>query len=591
MCCRQSLIAGLLISSVGFSVSCGRAPVPVVDRIAILPLENLTSDATLDWVSRAAQYALANQLTGVGNLFPRTVPDTREARLAGATRAVEGYLSGDANLLRIHAVVEDLSQKKAASEIEITGPRQKGLLPLIDQLAKAVNPLARPYSTKSDAALEEYAKGDFAGAVKQDAAFGPAYVNWIAQLRFKGDRDAGLDVLSKAKMQGDKLNELDRAQIDVAAAWLHPEDRNARRAAMMNLAMIVKYDTQLFRELSDAALLVRNYKSAAEWLEKSLAVEPGDTNALNSLAYAYALSGDLAAAERTIAQYRKVAPGDANTYDSMGEIYFVSGKFVDAEKAFSEGFEKSPQFSGGALMYKAAFSRLMLGDEKGASGLFDRYLEFRQSANDPTLEARRANWEFLTGRRKAALARLAKLETAQARGQLAILLLLNGDAAGARKQAESAMQPPAQDKQLASMAIFLAGPATTAAQWQEAAARVFGPASAAAIKNQFVAYGMFLKGQYADAAALLGPLVTDASPLSGTFQKELLAASLVGAGRVAEAEPLVAMYPIPDGANENVFTGMMFPRLFETRAAVLEKQGKAAEAKAMRELASKFAAH
>ena len=83
----------------------------------------------------------------------------------------------------------------------------------------------------------------------------------------------------------------------------------------------------------------------------------------------------------------------------------------------------------------------------------------------------------------------------------------------------------------------------------------------------------------------------DSSPLNDSFHKEMVAASLVALGKMNEAQPLVATYPIPDAANENVLAALVFPKLFETRAAVFEKQGKAAEAKAMKDLAAKFAPH
>ncbi len=581
----------LLLAAVTLAGSCSKGPARIVNRIAILPFGNLTSETAFDWIPEGAQNALIRQLTGIGNTIPIGVPNTREARLMGADRAVEAYLSASANVLRIHAVVEDLEHLKAASEIDISGPRRQGVLPLLDQLSKAVNSAARPFSTTKEGAFESYAKGDFEQAVKLDPGFGAAYLNWLVALRSKGESEAGAKVLAQARAQGSKLNELDRVQIDVASSWLNPPDKGARRVALMKLASIVKYDTQLMRELSDAALTARNFKSAAEWLEKAAAIEPSNTANLNSMAYAYALGGDLGAADRSLAQYRKLAPNDSNIFDSTGEIYFLSGKFAEAEKSFVEGFQKNPRFLAGLAMYKAALSRLMTGDETGATVLFEKYLQYKQAVNDPDIEVRRATWEFLIGRRKAGIDRISKQPSPRARAQYSLMLLLNGDRAGARKQAEAALQPPAPDRALAPVALFLSGPASSLQQWRESADRSFGAQAPAAVKNQFLAYALFIQKEYAEVVSLLGPQVMESSPLAESFHNELVAAALVAAGRVADAQPLVASYPIPDASSESVLAALVFPRLFETRAAVFDKQGKTAEAKAMRDLASKFAPH
>lgn len=586
---RQPLGCLLLLGALFFAGSCSKAPTTLVDRIAILPIENLTSEPALNWVSSAAQNALQRELTGAGNLVPLAVPSTREARLVKAGRALEAYLSGDASLLRIHAVIEDLQHLKASADIDISGPRQKGVLPLLEQLAKAVDASARPFSTGNDAAFELYAKGSFEEAIAADPGFGAAYLNWLVQLRGKNDPEAGTQVLAKAKAQGTRLNDLDRAQIEVASSWLNPSDKNARRAALMNLAAIVKYDVQLMRDLAESAQTARNFKASAEWLQKALALEPGNTEIWNSLAYAHALGGDVSAAEKAIEQYRKLAPNDVNPFDSMGEIYFLCGKFAEAERSFTAAFEKAPQYLGGAEMYKAALSHLMTGDEKGADALFAKYLDYKKSVNDPEPEIRLAYWEFLTGRRTAAIGRISKLTSPRARGQHSLMLLLNGDRAGARKQAEAAMMPPNPDRQAGPVALFLSGPAGSLQQWQEAATKFFGPQLPQIVKNQFIAYALAAQNNYADIASLLGPQVMEANPLAESLHKEMVAASLVAAGKVADAQPLVATFPIPDAASENVLTSLVFPRQFVTRVVIFEKQGKAAEAKAMMDLAAKFA--
>src|SRR5260370_9487853 len=71
---------------------CSRAPLPVIQRIAILPFENLTGDAAFDWIRSAGPVILSEEVSGAAHLFPLRAPTVSEAALAGATRLLHiGY--------------------------------------------------------------------------------------------------------------------------------------------------------------------------------------------------------------------------------------------------------------------------------------------------------------------------------------------------------------------------------------------------------------------------------------------------------------------------------------------------------------------
>ena len=107
--------------------------------------------------------------------------------------------------------------------------------------------------------------------------------------------------------------------------------------------------------------------------------------------YAQNLDGARAA----FARYQSLAgPADLNPLDSLGEVYFYNGDFAHAEKQFVAARE----------WLKAAEARLMTGDLAGADAFFEQYM-----APQPQRELERAQWEFLSGRRKQAMARVRKL--------------------------------------------------------------------------------------------------------------------------------------------------------------------------------------
>jgi hypothetical protein len=94
----------------------------------------------------------------------------------------------------------------------------------------------------------------------------------------------------------------------------------------------------------------------------------------------------------------------------------------------------------------------MKGDVGGADGIFNQYLDARRQAKDPSVEFRRAEWEFLSGRRKQAIARmeasarslppdLAATAAPEAYAQVAAWELQLGDQTRAREAALKAASP------------------------------------------------------------------------------------------------------------------------------------------------------
>ena len=65
-------------------------------RIAILPFENLTGDASLDWISAAAPAIVVSELSGSARIAAFRAQTVSDAYLSGATRFVHGYFTGRA---------------------------------------------------------------------------------------------------------------------------------------------------------------------------------------------------------------------------------------------------------------------------------------------------------------------------------------------------------------------------------------------------------------------------------------------------------------------------------------------------------------
>jgi Flp pilus assembly protein TadD len=212
--------------------------------------------------------------------------------------------------------------------------------------------------------------------------------------------------------------EVDAFRIELARASLE-KDTAAERAALVKLTAQLS-DPRLLLNLASIDVRAREFALAEEDFKKVLAMEPGNPDGLNQLGYVYGYEGKIAEAEAAFAQYRKLPNQEANSYDSLGEVYFMNGKFAQAEKAFLRAQELNPALTSGGDLRKAAYAHWLAGDLRGADELFQKYLDFRARLHDPSLEWEHANWEYATGRKDQAVARLKKLASPQVALELRI---------------------------------------------------------------------------------------------------------------------------------------------------------------------------
>jgi Flp pilus assembly protein TadD len=167
----------------------------------------------------------------------------------------------------------------------------------------------------------------------------------------------------------------------------------------------------------------RHFSEAAQSYQSLLRESPDDIESWNMLGYAQAFAGDPDAARKSFERYGSDPAHAANALDSQGEGAFLNGRFAEAEKSFLEAHAKNSALLGGGDLLKAAYARWLQGDLPGADQHFSQYLAFRTQQNDPLIPWRQAVWEYSTGRREPAIARLSGVTGAAAdvaRTQLAV---------------------------------------------------------------------------------------------------------------------------------------------------------------------------
>jgi len=502
-------IAACAVLVCGFVLSCSRdasSGRPV--RLAILPIENLTNDTGLDWLGAASSAVLTYDLTGLKDVVPVRTPTIEAARSSGATRYVEGYFEPDHGKLAFRAQLEDAAKHTVAQELRIDAAADSAVQAL-DGLARQIDPRARAFPHCTAEAMRLYGealegRGAMQAAVDADANCGPAYV--------AGGLCAGLKLPS--------LNAIDRLELQYTCATAQG-DTAGRVQALQALAPLVPADSSVTRALGELQVALRRFPDAIRSFQAAVHADAGDSEAWNQLGYAQCYAGDLPAAKQSMQEYAKLVPAtEANGLDSLGEISFFLGDFTGAEKYFLEANQKATASAPGNELLKAAQARLMTGDVAGADALIGR--------PGVISDIDRARWEFITGRREQAIARLEKMPNS----------------------------PPVAEQ----LAIWRAQ--TGKAAWPDMmSTNPLGRAIA-----------LLFAGKFADAAPILEGMYENTNPAADAQVRTLLAWSYVQSGRADAARPLLNLYPIPLAGADPALASLVFPRFVQLRAQVLHSQ-------------------
>ncbi len=536
-------------------------------RLRLASLENLSQDPALDWEGHIASFILTSDLSGIAHL----AASNNEPH---ANRELRGYYTLEQGRLVVHATLQDPQQPRTLQVIVREGPKEAGIVPLLDEVAKAVNPRAHPFPSPDQAALRTFSEALtsedpgtrlrlFQAAAVQNPKFSSAYLALAETRLAQGDRDGA----AEAAVQGKAVstNPTEQAQFDYLKASAHG-DLAGRERAIQELLRLTPDDVQARRTLAEIHAVQRRFQDAARDYQELSKLEPNDPSIFNLLGYMDGYAHDLAGARAAFEKYQALAgPTDVNPVDSLGEIYFCNGDFAGAEKQFIQAQSANPMVLGGHELLKAAEARLMTGDVAGADGLFDKYIAAQPQSQQ---EIERAQWEFLSGRRKHAMAQVEKMMTAPgdtgvvAAAQLSFWRLQTGDRASANQLATAALTHAVSTgaKNLAAVSRFL----------------TLSPAGNSQFAN-INAMALVINHQFADAIPILERLLGESNPANDAQVRTLLAWAYLETGKTAQAKPLVDLYPIPLPSNEPAFVSLIFPRFLKVRAAVLNQDSKLAD--------------
>ncbi|MDQ6664460.1 MAG: hypothetical protein M3Z23_08710, partial [Acidobacteriota bacterium] len=571
MFCKSWRTLGLLV----LLSACSHTP-PAVQRVAVLRFENLTPDASLDWMGRAASEAISDEISAGREIYaipsaaihhfdpllggsvlgaPGVSAENVQARLAGATRLVYGeILKADGNF-RLSAAEEDVASRKIVGYYSSDGP---DLLTAVDKLARQLSPEVRAFSTRNEQALRDYANAleaqpaeasrDYARAIAADPNFGAAYVKWFQVAQSQNDRASLEKILAEASARGNQIPSLDRAYLRLESLNLRP-NTEASIEALSAIAQLNPNDPGIRRGLGDAELSMKRYPEAILEYRAALRTMPGNSELLNSVGYARMFAGDYEGAVQSIGEYRRLRDQEANPLDSLGDVNYYFGKFEEAEKLYLEAQAKLGSSGDGSEFIKAAYARALSGDVPGANQIFGRYRQAKNS-QDAGAAFRSAAWQYFTGDRKAAVRSLIRLAGATpvipvksaAEAQLALWELELGDRAAAH--AHAALAVATQASQFSALAQFLCEDEAAPPALQARAERVFPGPSNAAARKLATGYALLFARDFKDAAPIWKEIAGAAGPPDQS-SAVIYAWALVASGRAQEAAGLVQRNPLP----------------------------------------------
>ena len=596
-------------------------PTPSVERIAILRFENLGVGVSGDWMGRAFSEVITAELAGAPGIYaipstgmhaldrvlgprPISLPGiSAESSLAlasGATRLGYGEYSVRGGRLSARLTIEDLRTGKMTQVVSAAAAGD--VFAAASELARQVSTRVAPFGTNSVGALKAYvaakesataaaAAQNLDQAIAADPDFGPPY-RLLAQLKAQQqDRAAADAVLGQALARAGAMPPAERARLNLEAANLHG-DSAAGKSALTTLVALEPNDPTAWNSLAQSCMSHHQYPQAVQAYRKLLEVEPEEVNALNQLGYAAAYAGSLDTALDALRRYQALRPAEANPLDSQGDVNLLAGRLRQAENLYLQAAKKDPHFQSGGDLWKAAMARLMSGDVAGADKLAQQYIDAREAAKDPITEYRKAEWSWVSGRRKSAWQRLETFARGAENGplrevassaysQLAIWSLVLGDRAAAAQLAQKGSLLAGPSSAGAAMvARFLAQPPASSSEWSVRAERLFPNASQDSLKDFALAYALLLGQQFQPASPLLKQLYDGANPAADPGLPVMLAWTCLETGRANDAAPLLRLNPIPSVNGVSVFAPFYFPRIYYLRGLVAEKEGKPDEARA-----------
>ncbi len=390
---------------------CSRASQAGRRVVAILPAEYQGSDPAHRWLAVATAAAMAEQVRGATVSSVAMVRDGNEAAGRAATEILRPVIAGDSTRSRLTLYREFPATRKVELLAQFTSLTHDDYLARLQDSLQQVGLAGSRFSTSSGEAFRSFGQALVAAsrddalpllrqAIQEDGRFTGASLRLASSLARAGDPTAAETELYRLMEQLPADRALERALAQLELASLRA-DRPAALQALEAVVAAVPNDADARTQLAQALMQARRYQDAATHYAALTQADPSFANHWNQAAYAFAYASNETEALRMLEGYRQAAPEDANADDTAGDVAFFFSRFAQAAASYSSAADRGPQtyvFS----RFKAAWALLLAAELKQADETMERYLEAIRPKNEALAEFRRAQWNYLRGRRDEA---------------------------------------------------------------------------------------------------------------------------------------------------------------------------------------------
>ncbi|MBV8817335.1 MAG: tetratricopeptide repeat protein [Acidobacteriaceae bacterium] len=377
-----AVVVALALSRLGPQQPAGSMDAGI--RTAVIPFENRSGKADLNWLRGGLADMLATDLSGsprislitqgqlqrelrTSSAASITHDDAlRAARQAGARVMITGAFASLGDSVRVDVQIYDVSSGRMWGGESLSVEQPALLLARLDPLATKLAArlgapsggqhlaevmtdnleayrlyslgLERTWNLRLPEAIEFYRK-----AVALDPGFAMAYARIGFTYSSTWARpDEGKPYLEKAYRLSDRLTPRDRLYI---RAWyaVACRDYQAAERGYREILSAFPLEIEIYHALGTLLLGDRRYSEARQILERGREIKPDMPQFHNMLSFAYFGLGEREKAVQSAQKYVALTD-EPNAYDTLAEAYYRIGRHDEARAAYLEAIHRKPDF-------------------------------------------------------------------------------------------------------------------------------------------------------------------------------------------------------------------------------------------------------
>jgi eukaryotic-like serine/threonine-protein kinase len=397
-------IVGVLVWQLAPRFDRGAAAPGAPKALAVIEIENLSQDPSLNWLGSGVVDLLTTDLAQAKGLDVISTERIRgligrqakpgeslpadEARQvakeAGADVFVSGALLKIGQGFRLDLRVQDTASGKVLLADKVEGDTPQAIFSMVDKATgrivsellptAAVEANSAASLTSNLDALHAYEQGinyedrllydqaaaSFRHATELDPQFAMAYYQLSTVLtNYSESRQA----LSQAAQLAARLPLPEQQKLLIQADQLGHDGRDAEAIQVLQTGIDqFPKDVGLQSALAFRLDLQGKTQEAIAAFQKLLQIDPKNAGANLELSYDYAVQGDQARAMAAVDKYAALLPAnDPNPIDTRGDLYAISGQFDQAIAQYQKNQQLNPSFLSALTTLKIALAYLREG--------------------------------------------------------------------------------------------------------------------------------------------------------------------------------------------------------------------------------------